>query len=52
MPPTPALAVQDVRRLTLYKWTYTLENAGFTREQAARLLFWRYIAERRPDSVW
>lgn len=40
----PALTSEDVRRLTLYKWRYSLESSGFTNDQVGHLLFlkWRY----------
>jgi len=43
------LTAQDVRRLTLFKWRYSLESAGFTSRQAAHLLFLKWLyARRRP----
>jgi hypothetical protein len=47
----PFLTVTEVRALTLYKWRYDLGSKGFTREQADRLMFWRYLAQRRPETV-
>ena len=45
-----ALTAQDVRRLTLFKWRYSLESAGFTPRQAAQLLFLKWLhARRRVD---
>ena len=42
-----ALTAQDVRRLTLFKWRYSLESAGFTSQQAAHLLFLKWLHARR-----
>ena len=42
-----ALTAQDVRRLTLFKWRYSLESAGFTSRQAAQLLFLKWLHARR-----
>ncbi|MCC7370263.1 MAG: hypothetical protein IT306_17700 [Chloroflexi bacterium] len=42
-----ALTAQDVRRLTLFKWRYSLESAGFSSQQAARLLFLKWLHARR-----
>lgn len=42
-----ALTAQDVRRLTLFKWRYSLESAGFTPRQAAHLLFLKWLHTRR-----
>lgn len=41
------LTAQDVRRLTLFKWRYSLESAGFTSQQAAHLLFMKWLHARR-----
>ena len=45
--PPPSLTSQDMRRLTLYKWRYALESAGFTADQAHRLMFLRWLHARR-----
>ena len=46
-PPAPAtrppLTSEDIRRLTLYKWRYSLESTGFTAEQVGRLLFLKWL---------
>ena len=42
-----ALTAQDVRRLTLFKWRYSLESAGFTSQQAGHLLFLKWLHARR-----
>jgi hypothetical protein len=42
-----ALTAQDVRRLTLFKWRYSLESAGFSSHQAERLLFLKWLHARR-----
>jgi hypothetical protein len=44
--PRMLLTHEDVRRLTLYKWRYSLESVGFTPEQIGRLLFlkWLYVS--------
>ena len=44
-----ALTSQDVWRLTLYKWRYSLESHGFSTEQARRLLFLRWLYARSPQ---
>ena len=46
-PVPPSLTSQDMRRLTLYKWRYALESAGFTADQAQRLMFLRWLHARR-----
>jgi hypothetical protein len=47
-----ALTAQDVRRLTLFKWRYSLESAGFTSQQAAQLLFLKWLhAGRGPAGI-
>ena len=38
---------QDVRRLTLFKWRYSLESAGFSSQQAEYLLFLKWLHARR-----
>jgi hypothetical protein len=50
---TPTLSAQDVRRLTLWKWRYSLESAGFTTEQAEHLLFlkWQHDKRRSADDL-
>lgn len=42
------LTATDVRRLTLFKWRYSLESAGFTSREAQHLLFtkWRLIRQQ------
>jgi hypothetical protein len=47
LPMRAALCVQDVRRLTLFKWRYSLESAGFTTHQAGHLLFLKWLHARR-----
>jgi hypothetical protein len=42
-----ALTAQDVRRLTLFKWRYSLESAGFSSHQAEHLLFLKWLHARR-----
>ena len=42
-----ALTAQDVRRLTLFKWRYSLESAGFSSHQAEHLLFLKWLHGRR-----
>ena len=37
------LAQEDMRRLTLFKWQYSLESQGFTIEESRRLLFLRWL---------
>ena len=41
------LSAQDVRRLTLFKWRYSLESAGFSSHQAEHLLFLKWLHARR-----
>ena len=41
------LSAQDVRRLTLFKWRYSLESAGFSSNQAEHLLFLKWLHARR-----
>ncbi len=41
------LTAQDVRRLTLFKWRYSLESAGFSSHQAEHLLFLKWLNARR-----
>jgi hypothetical protein len=41
------LTAQDVRRLTLFKWRYSLESAGFSTHQAEHLLFLKWLHARR-----
>ena len=41
------LTAQDVRRLTLFKWRYSLESAGFSSHQAEHLLFLKWLHARR-----
>ena len=41
--PRYALTQEDIRRLTLYKWRYSLESSGFTTEQVGRLLFLKWL---------
>lgn len=42
------LGVETIRRLTLWKWRYSLESAGFTPDQAHRVVFacWLYQHDR------
>ncbi|MBA2448656.1 MAG: hypothetical protein H0V51_11590 [Chloroflexi bacterium] len=39
----PALTQEDIRRLTLYKWRYSLESCGFTTDQVGHLLFLKWL---------
>lgn len=39
----PPLTSEDVRRLTLYKWRYSLESTGFTTDQVGHLLFLKWL---------
>ena len=48
--PRAALTAQDVRRLTLFKWRYSLESAGFSSRQAAHLLFLKWLHARRGST--
>jgi hypothetical protein len=41
------LSAHDVRRLTLFKWRYSLESAGFSSHQAECLLFLKWLHARR-----
>ncbi len=40
------LTARDVRQLTLYKWRYSLESAGYTTHQAEHLLFLKWLHAR------
>ncbi len=42
----PALSAAEVRALTIYKWTYHLESAGFTPAEARRLVWARWAVQR------
>jgi hypothetical protein len=46
----PNLTATDVRRLTLFKWRYSLETAGFSRAQAAHLLFLKWRLARQQQA--
>ena len=37
------LTALDVRRLTFYKWIYSLESSGFTAQEAQYLLFVKWL---------
>ena len=37
------LTREEIDRLTAYKWRYTLEARGFTRDQAGRLMFIKWL---------
>ena len=39
----PALSSEDVRRLTLYKWRYSLESSGFSTGEIGHLLFLKWL---------
>lgn len=45
--PRAMLCAADVRRLTLFKWRYSLESAGFSTTQAEQLLFLKWLNARR-----
>ena len=49
-PPTSetGLSLDDLQRLTLFKWRYSLQARGFAEEQVAQLLFlkWRWATRR------
>jgi hypothetical protein len=40
------LSNEDISRLTSYKWRYSLEAHGFSSDQAARLLFMKWLFRR------
>jgi hypothetical protein len=40
------LTSRDIDRLTNYKWRYSLESHGFSSDQAARLLFIKWLYGR------
>jgi hypothetical protein len=40
------LGAASIRRLTLFKWRYSLESAGFTTREAQQLLFVKWLAAR------
>jgi hypothetical protein len=39
----PALSGRDHKRLTAFKWRYSLEASGFSTSQAGRLLFLKWL---------
>ena len=39
----PPLTSEDVRRLTLYKWRYSLESFGFSTAEIGHLLFLKWL---------
>lgn len=39
----PPLTPAEIRRLTLYKWRYSLESSGFSADQVGRLLFLKWM---------
>lgn len=39
----PPLTSDDVRRLTLYKWKYSLESSGFSAGEIGHLLFLKWL---------
>ena len=43
----PPLTPEDLRRLTLYKWRYSLESSGFTPDQVGHLLFLKWLYANR-----
>ena len=47
--PVGQLSADDVWRLTLFKWRYSLESHGFTTEQARQLLFLKWLYGRGAD---
>lgn len=38
----PALTAAEVRSLTIFKWVYSLESAGFSPAEARRLVWARW----------
>jgi hypothetical protein len=42
----PPLTSDDVRRLTLYKWKYSLESSGFAADEIGNLLFLKWLHAR------
>ena len=47
----PPLTQEDIRRLTLYKWRYSLESSGFTAEQVGHLLFLNWLYAHAASAV-
>lgn len=45
-----ALTRREQQRLTLYKWTYAMESAGFTTQEARRIIFARWRARRNGQT--
>jgi len=43
------LTATEIRRLTLFKWQYALEAQGFSHQEAARLLFLKWLYNRRTN---
>ncbi len=42
----PALTAAEVRALTIWKWVYCLESAGFSPAEARRLVWARWAVQR------
>jgi hypothetical protein len=49
MPLVISLTADEVRALTLFKWRYSIQDQGFTRREAERLLFWKWRSRCRPS---
>lgn len=47
--PRASLSAPEIRSLTLFKWRYSLESAGFTPDEARRLLFLQWRTARTPQ---
>lgn len=44
------LTDRERRKLTIYKWTYAMTNAGFSQQEAKRLIFARLRAQRNGET--
>jgi hypothetical protein len=45
-----SLTAAEIRALTLFKWRYSIETAGFSRREAEHLLFLRWLYATRRDN--
>jgi hypothetical protein len=47
---TGLLTARELRALVVFKWVYTLETQGFTKDEALRLMFQRWRIARQNRS--
>jgi hypothetical protein len=45
-----AFTAREIRALTLFKWRYSLETAGFSSQEAGRVLFLKWLYATRRDN--